>query len=324
MISMKNGLLTTAITCLALLMCVGQAMAQGKQSQQGGQQQMGQQKQQGMQGQITAVPEGYVGVAYDLNNDGVYETYEVISVYDLNIARQQSAQRLQAQAGQQGGQGQQGTREMGQTSQAQPGQQQMQTRQQAEQIQGTIQELRTIDIQNTGRQEIVAKIKTQEGRMARVSLGPKESLQQLGLKKGDQLTIQGRRGTINQQPYLFAERIQAGGQQVQVQRQQVMALKRFDGQIQQTKTVKVGDAQHLLASIRLDNGQNTLVNLGSVDDLQQANLRQGQQVKLLAKPVTIQGKTALLAKSINVAGQNYDVNWSKAQQQIQAAQGQQG
>lgn len=232
-------------------------------------------------------------------------------------------------AGQAQAQGQQGVRQMNQQEQTgqqqmQKGQKQMASRQKARQIQGTIQDMRTINIQNTGQQEVVARVKTQEGRTARVNLGSAQTVQQLGLQQGDQIAVQGRRGTIDDKPFLFAENIQAKGQQVQVQRQKAASLERFSGQIEQTRTVNVGNAQHLLAQVSLDNGQSILVNLGSADDLQKANLSQGQQVQLLAKPANIQGKTALLAKSINVAGQTYDVNWSKAQQQIQAARGQQG
>lgn len=285
--------------------------------QQGGQdwQQRNQQQrsQQGSQTQRQSrwqlQPQGWVLVGYDWDQDGTFDAYEYLSMDDLQRARRQSRQRMQqgqAQGGQQFRSGRQAAQQGRQMRQAQ---QRRQTR-----ITGQIQDITRKSLMGLEGRQVFAKIQTQQGRTVRTLLGPQQNLQQLDLQEGDQVTVIGRRGTINDRSVLIAQRIQSNGQSVQVQSQALRQaqLKRYSGTIQQTRTISIQgqDQSFLVAKVQLDQqGQTVPVIFGPRQELG-TSLNQGQQISILASTGQLNNKRVLVANQFSKNGQKFDTTFS--------------
>jgi hypothetical protein len=294
-------------------------MQQGTQGQQ--------QTQQDRQARVQLTPEDWVWVGYDFDRDGQFDAYEYVASYDLNIAREGSAQRMQQQ-GMQGAR--QDSRQMPAYYEETPSKQQMRqmTRQMTpkdlDKVQGQIKGMKTISVARLNEQHVLAKLQTQDGRIARVDLGPKQQVKNIDLQRGDQITIFGNRGTINDQTVLVAHSIQHNGRFVDISRANDLDLKRFSATVLDTKTVSFQNRnipQQLFARVRLDNNQTTVVNLGPQKDFSNIDLERGDKISMLARPANIDGKLALVAEQVRANGQVVDISRSTAQ--TQQSQGQQ-
>ena len=72
--------------------------------------------------------------------------------------------------------------------------------------------MKTVKLAGMDGEHVMARVETQNGRTAKVHLGPKDALSDMKLKEGSQITVTGSRGLINDQPMLMARRVEADGQ----------------------------------------------------------------------------------------------------------------
>ncbi len=313
------SLLTVTVAVILCMIMAAPAAAQQQSRQQAGP-------------SYQLEPVGWVRVAYDLNNDNVYDTFEYISYYDLERARRSSQQRMREEQGRRGRTGQQQFRQqqdrrgqMGrQFRQSRSGQRQMSQRQQQRRprfdtLEGTIREMKTINLTRFEDPHVVARVQTRQGRTGKADLGPKKKIDELNLQKGDRIKVYGKTGTINEKSMLMANLIQTGNnQRITIRRPQDKNLKFYSGEVLKTRTAsfkKTQGGNNLMARMRLDNGAVTIVNLGPEKDLENSNIKSGQNVAMLARPVNINGRRALVAEQLLIGNQLVDIDWAIAKRQ---------
>jgi hypothetical protein len=218
----------------------GQQYGTQQGQQYGGQQQYGQQQtgqerfqqqyqqggQQGRDGRQAGLqPQGWIRIAVDSNNDGQFDTVENIFMFDLQEAQQRSRQRQQQDQqrfgqqqdqqrfGQQDRFAQDDSRRRGQDQQRGMARQEGQT----QQIQGTVEELRTTWVPDREGRFIVARVRTNEGRTEQVLLGSRNELRRLDLDRGDRVSISGSRGNVNNETMVIARQVESDGVTVRPQ-----------------------------------------------------------------------------------------------------------
>lgn len=247
----------------------------------------------------------WVRVDIDANNDGQPDRSTFIHVQDLNRARQVSQQRIQREgrAGTQFRPARQGQRGMRQGLPAED--------QQPARLTGEVQNLKTMRLIGQEEPHVFAKIQTEQGRVARVDLGPRSSVDQLNLSEGKRITIRGTRARINNRPIIFARQIQSGDQTVQIEQPRTAPLRQVRGEITRIDRIRYRglDQQHLEAQVRLDTGRTVIIDLGQQNELAQLNLQEGDSISVLVSPIRIDGEQALLARSIRTEqGRTASVN----------------
>lgn len=244
-------------------------------------------------------PVNWVWVGYDTDNDGEIDMHEYVYSADLERARQTSQMRL-------------GERPMqGQTRQQRIDQMQGLQARNLRRVQGTIQDTREITMAGMVDNHVLARIRTEDGRTARVNLGPKPRVDQLQLEQGDQVTVYGVRGTVNEQPMLIAQAVVSDeGQRLEMDHPRTPRLQRYTGELVSTQQVFVNqeDEAHVLAVIREPQGQTMQVDLGPAKDLEQVNLQQGERIVMLGRPAFIGGQPAIEAHQVRYGDRTIEIS----------------
>lgn len=230
-------------------------------------------------------PISWVRVATDYDNDGRFDAVETIYYYDLQKARRSSRDRADRDG-----------RGMKQDNmQAKRGSQRKQ-----ETVQGEIVELRKEQFAGMDDRCVIARIESRNGETAKAVLGPHSQIEDLDLSEGDNITVRGVRGRINDKSMLFARMVKAGGDQVSINMPSPRGLKRVRGDIRSTRMAKFRnqDEKHLVAEVELVSGKRETVNLGPKSRVQDLDLQQGDEVSLLVRPGRINGESAMIAEQI--------------------------
>ena len=289
----------------------------------------------------------WVWVGYDWNDDGVIDYGEYIFTYDLKEAQQKSRMRAQQQDDRQMSgdanqnrsdrrsradrmmqerQGSQRSDRYGAAHMGRPdGDRQARSAQgrssqsqgEMKTIAGNIRDLKKVDMVGTDRQQVIARVKTRDGRTARVYLGAADNLKKLDLQKGDRIAIQGRRGKIDGRGVLVADRIRTGGMEMKVQPTSDRNLQRFEGEVLKVKTgifEKHQSPAQVFARVKFDDGATTAVLLGPQDELKNVNLNklEGSKITLLAHEADIGNRKALIADQIRVNDKTIPIDWSSS------------
>lgn len=261
--------------------------------------------------------EGMVRIGYDLDSDGVLDTFEYIPYYELQAMRQRSQERGQQQA--QTDRRFQSRRGMPQQGPARGYFEERRPRPPAarerfDSVEGRIREMQTIGLAEMDEKHVVARIETRDGRIARVDLGPEKKIRELDLRQDDRVRILGTPGTIDNRPYLTAHYVNTDQQQVRINRPQDKGIRNYTGRILKTKPARFGDREtdNLMARVRLGDGTTTIVNLGPEKALKKhLDVTEGKSFHMLARPALIEGKQALVAEALSIGGKTYDVQWDK-------------
>ncbi|GMU20233.1 MAG: hypothetical protein AMXMBFR13_03310 [Phycisphaerae bacterium] len=258
-------------------------------------------------------PVGWVRIAYDFDQDGSFDAYEYIYSYDLERARRSSQERDQqgmarSDQGRFRDQQSQTGQLRGQAVGRDRGQQQ-------HRVSGEIINLKTINLAGFENAHQIAKIETNDGRVAKIDLGPKQDLNRLDLQTGDRITVFGRPGRINDRTMLMASRVQSDqGKTVSVDRQRTTSqnrnLRRFTGEVLSTRTANIRGEQHLLARVQLDRGRTTTVDLGQRQDLRNVDISSGDRISLLARQGRINDQPGLFAVQFRANGRLIEVDRS--------------
>lgn len=324
-----------------------QGQEQQQQDQENWSDQQGSQMRRGQRGgsgdQSGVIPLAWVRVAYDYDDDGAWDAVEYIYAWDLEEAKRASQGR-QGQQGQQGQQGRSNRTAGGGQSRFQSGQGRSQRDQgrmsamsRQHELQGTVQSLTTKTYFGAREPHVFGRVRTSDGRTARVDFGPRSQVSQQ-LQEGERVTVTGRRGTLNGQGTFMAEEVETGGRTIQVDRDANTDggdhLRRIRGTLRSTRRVSFRESgqPHVLGLVetggrssgrmqqnqrgqqsqrgqRVQQGRGDLllVDLGPQNQLSDLSLRQGTEIMVLATPGKLQGEQAMIAESVCVDGQTVDV-----------------
>lgn len=263
----------------------------GAQSQwSDGQQSQNQRGQSNNQQQYRLEPAGWIYVAIDYDNDGYYDGGEWIFQYDLEEARDRSQHRSRDQ-------------------QSQEANQHNQVR-----LQGEVVSLDTCEIPGESKESDCkcrfAELERESGKTTRVCLGIQENVSKLGVKKGDQLTVEGARGMMDDEEVVFAQRLYKDGKSVDVQPPEPAMWNRLSGEIIRLHDTEKGGRQqkHTVAKLKLEGDQGAeQVDLGPASELSDVDLKKGDTIRVLARERSIGGEPMLMAQLIRVNDSVIDV-----------------
>lgn len=192
-------------------------------------------------------------------------------------------------------------------------------------VEGNVRDVKAIALTGLDEKHMIVRLDTEENRTAKVDLGPQKRVSDLKIKEGEPIVIMGSPGTINDQPMLMAHWVEIGDKRQTIKRPQDRNLKRYTGQILKTKKATFGDESqnHLMARIRTDDGDTTIVNLGPEKELLNSlNIEKGKSFSMLARPVNINGQRALVAEVINVGDRTVNIDWEKIREKSRYGQDQ--
>jgi hypothetical protein len=251
------------------------------------------QSQQDNQTQWRLEPEGWIKIAVDRDGDGRFDAIETIHAFDLERAQRASRQRRQDQ---------QHASQYRARESRRPGPRmgQMNERQMFR-IEGKLAYTQTVQLRGIKGKELIGRVQTQDGRVAKVALGPQNQLKDLNLQEGDQVTVLGKVGAINDRAMLIAYDVRANGNTIRVNRPPgVQGLRHFSGEIEKTRTAKLRnvDQKQTVARVRLDEGPTIDVILGPQSDVQRLNLQQGDEVAFLGYQARLDRRPALVAEEV--------------------------
>lgn len=243
----------------------------------------------------------WIRVGYDDDGDGRIDRFEYLHRLDLESARLSSMQR-QERAGM-------STRDSGRMREA--GTAELNT------VTGRVEDLKRVVLAGMEDEHQLAKIRTADGRIARVDLGPAVNLRELDIRPGDTITVHGTRGTINDKAMLMANRIEAGGDTLSVGWPYDRQLSRYSGEILGVRIAPFRNTtvpEQVFARVLLDRGGVTTVNLGPthmLPNMSPEELR-GKQISFLAHPARIGNRVALVAEELRIDGRTFQVDWTMA------------
>jgi hypothetical protein len=242
----------------------------------------------------------WVRIAYDYDDDGEYDAFGYVYALDLEDLIQTTRQREDHER----------RRRMGQARSDRLSQQQQRSR--SIRTKGELTNMKTIRLEGMRSPHLVGKLETDRGRTIRVDFGPKKRIrQQLDLSDGARVTVEGKRGHINDKRMLLAQRVRHDGQTFNVKRQKSERVRRFEGQVKSTHKAQLrGDREqkHVVAKVKLQDGEMRHVALGSQSEISQIDLQKGDRIDFLAKPARIDKRMGLVAKRISIDGEKHDVN----------------
>lgn len=288
---------------------------------------------------VKAVPQGYVTVGADYDNDGRFDAIETIYLYDLQEAQKKSRQRANASEKSQ-------TAKSGQDSKMQDskmsdpsGQEQAerysarrrsmdsdsqrdrrmksdQRKQQNRiaqndrgrsgddrvmQLTGKISETKTGKLAGKKDPFLMAHIDTDDGSRACVVLGPEKKLSDWNLRQGDELKVRGVKARLNDRAVVMADKVMHDGKTVSVDLPPAQRLKRAKGEVTDLRTVRFRNfgQPFVVAEIETPNQKRQVVNLGPKDNLNQLNLSVGDEIRILAREGRVNGESAMIAQQIN-------------------------
>jgi len=234
--------------------------------------------------------DGWVTIATDYDKDGRFDAMETIYLYDLERARKTSQARSKQRS--------------------QRNQQTASNQNRTLQTAGEIQSLSHKSMQQSDQKKVVAKLRTHNDRTATVCLGSKNKVAELDLQEGDFIRVKGKRSQMDGKSFLMAEMVATrDGQSIQNDLPKDRNLKRIAGKVESHREANFQghSATFVVAKINSDRHGRKEVNLGPKQDLTKLNLKDGKQIKVLARDGRINDQEAWIAEAVHVDGQTVDV-----------------
>ncbi len=265
-------------------------------------------------------PERWVRIGVDYDNDGRIDRFEYMNIRDFERARERSMRRengrMTEREDRMGYYGDRDRMTMGERERLYRDERSRVREMKTET--GTLMNLETVNLTGVdpaGRNHMIARLRTPEGRVARVDLGPVENMDKHQLKEGDPVTVHGRLGTINEAGMLIAKRIDGPGWSVSVPAPYDRDLRRYRGEVLSARPASFREGRApdiVLARVRLDSGAVTAVNLGPMDQFQNMdwNNLSGKEIGFLAHPARIGDRVALIADEVRLEGRTIAIDWS--------------
>ncbi len=252
------------------------------------------------------VPEGWVTIGIDTNGDNRVDTYRTIYEYDLITATKRSNERR--------------------------GQNKNQTYQSNDQkmvkVQGSISSKKTIQLDGHDNQFVVAKVSGKNEEKTPVLLGAKETLSKLNLQNGDQVTVSGRHGMINDRQVVVAHKVMSDGQTVttkpKTQKQSQNSgssheTRQVQGKLENLETRKFqGQSEKFcVADLKMGDSSSRPIVLGPKSKVDQFDLKSGDRISAEVKKGRLNGETALVAKKLIFEGETIQIQ--KTPEQVKSS-----
>lgn len=222
-------------------------------------------------------------------------------------------------------------------------------------IQGEIDQLFTTNVR--GERHKLAELRTRNGRMVPVDLGPAYQLRRMNFRQGDHLTVTGHRGNVRGRIALIANRVQSKDQSVTInrntgprfagtqsqgrsgqggqfgeQREQYQQHGRqyqqggqhqqrgqqwISGEITDMRTVGSAGTQYIMGTIETHDGRRIVADLGPKYRLENVDLSAGDDAQLKGEFRSINGRSVFVVNQIDTERQSLHV--SQASQASQAS-----
>ncbi|MEZ6091120.1 MAG: PDZ domain-containing protein [Pirellulaceae bacterium] len=288
------------------------------QSEQRKQSPDGQRRQSDQSAKYDVSPTGWIRMAVDYNNDGQFDAVETIYTYDLERARQSSRQRANENARRMSSKGE-SSRDRGDMNRSQSDRSRQMasdrsrsgsSERQRETVSGKILQLRSERLMGMNEPSMVARIRTNDNMPAKIVLGPKSTIQKLDLQDGDNITVQGFKGRVNDKTMLLADSVKSGERTVRVALPSSRGAKRVRGELLDWRTTKFRghDGEFVVAKVKCNSGKQAVVNLGSKSKIDQLNLEKGDELRMIVRPATMNDRKGMVADEVFANGKSVNVS----------------
>lgn len=157
---------------------------------------------------------------------------------------------------------------------------------------------------------MIARIRTDENLPAKAVLGPKSKLEKLQLADGDEVTVTGRKGRVNDKSMLLAATVTSDGKEVSVDLPSSRNAKRIRAELLSMRTTEFQNynGSFVIAEVQCSNGKKSTVNLGVQSKIDQLNLSKGDDLRLIVRPAKVNGKPGMVADEVMANGKSVKVS----------------
>ena len=223
------------------------------------------------------IPEGWVRIAIDTDGDGTFDAVETVARPDLMRALQAGVERRMGGAPPRAMQGPAAGMQGPAAGMQGPAAGMMAADRPIE-LTGTVRETREFDLAGLDGPHTFARLESADGRIAKLDLGPADGLHDYELNPGDEITVRGRRGMINERPVLMVQELSKGDRTGAIDRPDDRMLKRVRGTVLATRTASFRGRgeDHVIARIELPSGRQEPVILGPVSRVGDLDLAAGR------------------------------------------------
>jgi len=153
-----------------------------------------------------------------------------------------------------------------------------------------------------------------QGRLV-VDLGPQRDLRDLNLSTGREITVAGPNARVGDKRVLVAQQLDVGDDSLAIRRDRSM----IRGEIVRFSRAKIRQTQHLVATIRTEDGRRQRVDLGPERSLGELNLKAGDDIVVSGPTVQTEDYRILMAQLLQagdrtVAIQRQQGDWPEARE----------
>jgi hypothetical protein len=157
---------------------------------------------------------------------------------------------------------------------------------------GELREMRVASV--GGRRHVVATVENEEGRQRVVDLGQEAALNNLDLRPGDQVTVQGPAARVDRQLVILADEVRSNGRIQEVLRPSQQAR----GTLVSLGYANARGVQHAMGVVESDGGRRTRIDFGPAKHLTELEFRPGQYLSATGPILKVDGQRVLMAQIV--------------------------
>lgn len=214
---------------------------------------------------------------------------------------------------------------------------------------GDITSLRQVNIRSSSgpsKLHALAQVRLNNGQTKTVDLGPVNTVNRLGLRRGDFVLIRGQEKKLRGRPVILAQQLRHQGQTVNLNQGQTASNQQSrssgsSSQFQQTTQTRPSSSsqvydlsgridgfrhlnlrnavgqrgQHSLVKITLQNGRSAVVDLGPKRNLDKIDLQKGDRIRVKGQRGRVDGRQVLMANQVRLGDETIRINRSPRQDQ---------
>jgi hypothetical protein len=175
-----------------------------------------------------------------------------------------------------------------------------------EYVRGTIESLKQVRNRETGGQDTLALVRTNDGRRIVADLGPTERTLDFAFTQGDAVQIGGQREDIGPYSVLMAHDIKSGANRVRLNRDAMWReadYRQVNGRIEHFRDIPIRPSGqlHRTAAVRTNDGRLAIVDMGpSPAGNVPANTAPGDRMVATGQVVHVGNYPVLLADSLSI------------------------
>jgi hypothetical protein len=180
---------------------------------------------------------------------------------------------------------------------------------------------------------LLVRMRLRDGSWRVVDFGPSAKLGDIGLKKGERVTVRGRSKEMDGQMVLIAQQLHAGGERVDLDRQggrnqqsqpeqgrprqsrqnrqgnQAQTVSGEVSRLERTRPEGLPDAMsdHLIVRLGMEDGRTCLVDFGPSVTLSEIGLETGDEIWMQGRNQEKGGKSVFTAQQVRVNGRSFDL-----------------